>query len=54
MDTLMRTQNGYDIAQARQRANDIKVAPFKTRWRIDLLSHDENIAFGSAKPSGSL
>ena len=29
MDTLMRMQNSYDIAQARKRAGDIKVAPFK-------------------------
>jgi addiction module HigA family antidote len=29
MDTLMRMQNSYDIAQARKREGDIKVAPFK-------------------------
>lgn len=29
MDTLMRMQNSYDIAQARKRAGDIKVAPYK-------------------------
>lgn len=29
MDTLMRMQNSYDIAQARQREGDIKVARFK-------------------------
>jgi len=29
MDTLMRMQNSYDIAQARKRENEIKVAPFK-------------------------
>ena len=29
MDTLMRMQNSYDIAQARKRERDIKVAPFK-------------------------
>lgn len=29
MDTLMRMQNSYDIAQTRKRENDIKVAPFK-------------------------
>lgn len=29
MDTLMRMQNTYDIAQARKREGDIKVAPFK-------------------------
>ena len=29
MDTLMRMQNSFDIAQARKRENEIKVAPFK-------------------------
>ena len=29
METLMRMQNSYDIAQARKREADIKVAPFK-------------------------
>jgi addiction module HigA family antidote len=29
MDTLMRMQNSYDIAQARARASQIDVAPFK-------------------------
>ena len=29
MDTLMRMQNSYDIAQARKREGDIKVMPFK-------------------------
>ena len=29
MDTLMRMQNSYDIAQTRKREGDIKVAPFK-------------------------
>jgi addiction module HigA family antidote len=29
MDTLMRMQNSHDIAQARKRAGEIKVAPFK-------------------------
>jgi addiction module HigA family antidote len=29
MDTLMRMQNSYDIAQTRDRAGEIKVAPFK-------------------------
>lgn len=28
MDTMMRMQNSYDIAQTRQRAGEIKVAPF--------------------------
>ena len=29
MDTLMRMQNSYDIAQARKREDEIKVAPYK-------------------------
>lgn len=29
MDTLMRMQNSYDIAQARKREGEIKVVPFK-------------------------
>jgi antitoxin HigA-1 len=29
MDTLMRMQNSYDIAQARKREHDIKIAPYK-------------------------
>ncbi len=29
MDTLMRMQNSYDIAEARKRASEINVAPFK-------------------------
>jgi len=33
MDTLMRMQNSYDIAQARKRQKSIKVAPFKARPR---------------------
>lgn len=28
MDTLLRMQNSYDIAQARARADEIKVSPF--------------------------
>jgi addiction module HigA family antidote len=31
MDTLMRMQNSYDIAQARKREGEIQVAPFKGR-----------------------
>jgi addiction module HigA family antidote len=31
MDTLMRMQNSYDIAEARKRAKEIKVQPFKGR-----------------------
>ena len=27
MDTLMRMQNSYDIAQARKREGDIKIVP---------------------------
>ncbi len=30
MDTLMRMQNSYDIAQARMRADEIKVALFES------------------------
>ena len=29
MDTLMRMQNSYDIAQTRKRAEEIKVAPYQ-------------------------
>ena len=29
MDTLMRMQNSFDIAQARKRAGEIKVAPYQ-------------------------
>jgi antitoxin HigA-1 len=29
MDTLMRMQNSYDIAQARKREGEIRVAPYK-------------------------
>src|SRR5258708_1517712 len=31
MDTLMRMQNSYDIAQARKRAGEIEVAPYKAK-----------------------
>lgn len=31
METLMRMQNSYDIAQARKRAGEIKVEPFAAR-----------------------
>ncbi len=31
MDTLMRMQNSYDIAQARMRAGEIKVARFESK-----------------------
>ena len=30
MDTLMRMQNSYDIAQTRKRESEIKVLPFKS------------------------
>jgi addiction module HigA family antidote len=33
MDTLMRMQNSYDIAQTRKRERDIKVTPFKGKPR---------------------
>ncbi|MFT4184878.1 MAG: HigA family addiction module antitoxin [Rhizobium sp.] len=31
MDTLMRMQNSYDIAQTRKREGEIKVAPFNAK-----------------------
>ncbi|MGB3722156.1 MAG: HigA family addiction module antitoxin [Pacificimonas sp.] len=31
MDTLMRMQNSYDIAQARKREGEIKVEPYKDK-----------------------
>jgi antitoxin HigA-1 len=31
METLMRMQNSYDIAQARQQAGKIKVSPYKAK-----------------------
>ena len=34
MDTLMRMQNSYDIAQTRQREGAIKVAPFQRVGRV--------------------
>jgi addiction module HigA family antidote len=34
MDTLMRMQNSYDIAQTRQREGAIKVAPFHRVGRV--------------------
>lgn len=33
METLMRMQNSYDIAQARRREGEIEVAPFKGKPR---------------------
>lgn len=38
MDTLMRMQNSYDIAQARKREKEIKVQPFKGRLADQRLS----------------
>ncbi|WP_413710066.1 HigA family addiction module antitoxin [Rhizobium sp. Rhizsp82] len=32
MDTLMRMQNSFDIAQARRREKDIDVLPYRTRF----------------------
>ena len=34
MDTLMRMQNSYDIAQTRKREGEINVAPFKGENRL--------------------
>jgi len=34
MDTLMRMQNSYDIAQTRRREGEIKVAPFRGKPSI--------------------
>ena len=31
MDTLMRMQNSYDIAQTRKREGEIKIVPFERR-----------------------
>ena len=39
MDTLMRMQNSFDIAQARKREGEINVAPFK-RLATDTRSSD--------------
>lgn len=39
MDTLMRMQNSYDIAQARRREGDIKVAPFNGKRRDPRPAH---------------
>mgnify|MGYP001599615652 CR=1 FL=1 len=41
MDTLMRMQNSYDIAQVRMREADIKVAPFEgtTLHRLQPVSN---------------
>jgi addiction module HigA family antidote len=38
MDTLMRMQNSYDIAQARKREKEIKVQPFKGRLADQQIS----------------
>jgi antitoxin HigA-1 len=34
MDTLMRMQNSYDIAQTRKREGEIKVSPFQGKPRM--------------------
>ena len=39
MDTLMRMQNSYDIAQARKRAGEIKVAPYAASGGPSVASH---------------
>ena len=36
MDTLMRMQNSYDIAQTRKREREIKVAPFNGKGRLKM------------------
>jgi hypothetical protein len=36
MDTLMRMQNSFDIAQARKRAGEIKVARYQPKVKADL------------------
>lgn len=38
MDTLMRMQNSYDIAQTRKREKEIRVRPFKGRLADSQLS----------------
>lgn len=38
MDTLMRMQNSYDIAQARLREREIKVTRYKPKARISQLN----------------
>ena len=35
MDTLMRMQSSYDIAQARKREGEIKVAPYRPAARAE-------------------
>ena len=43
MDTLMRMQNSYDIAQARRRAGQIKVARFrKASNQVNLIDRKQN------------
>ena len=41
MDTLMRMQNSYDIAQTRKREAEINVAPFKGTLRDAVLNQSE-------------
>ncbi len=38
MDTLMRMQNSYDIAQARERPSEIDVAPFNAATGLGLAA----------------
>ncbi|MGH7058175.1 MAG: HigA family addiction module antitoxin [Acetobacteraceae bacterium] len=42
MDTLMRMQNSYDIAQARKREGEIEVARFKGRLANLSQRHDRS------------
>jgi len=39
MDTLMRMQNSYDIAQTRMREGEIKVSPFKGADQGNMLGN---------------
>jgi addiction module HigA family antidote len=43
MDTLMRMQGSYDIAQARKRAGEIKVAPFKPASKAGVASRSPDV-----------
>jgi addiction module HigA family antidote len=38
MDTLMRMQNSYDISQARKRASEINVAPYRAAPNLPAAS----------------
>lgn len=48
MDTLMRMQNSYDIARARKREKEIKVAPFRRR------PADQRAPKGPKGPKGAM